>query len=133
MAEDVSASLSASILSAMDEGDDITLLTPQSDKSKKRKSSQSSRQKSSLENGLVPLLPPETAMDVLDELLFGSDPGNVLARDSLLATTKAREKLEEAFMQATQYTGRFLKAAVASSFVSAVVHWSPTLIFFSLL
>ena len=60
------------------------------------------------------MLPPEIALNVLDQFFMGSDPGNVLARESLLATTKAREKLEEAFMTVTKYTARFFKAASAS-------------------
>lgn len=114
MAEDVATSLSSSIVSAFDDVDDLSLLTPVSDTSKKRKSSRGTRRKSNIDNCAIPMLPPEMAMDVLNDLLLGSDPGNVLAREILLATTKSREQLEEAFEATTQYTGRFLRGALVS-------------------
>lgn len=114
MAEDVATSLSASIVAAIDESDDVSLPTPFSDDSKKRKNSTGGR-KSSTDSCVVPTLSPEVALNVLNELLLGSDPGNAIARETLIANTKAREKLEGAFEAATQYTGRFLRAAPTQS------------------
>jgi hypothetical protein len=117
MADSVATSLSLSITSAFDDGhhgDDLSLLSPVSDKSKKRKSGRGSsirKAPSSTNQSELPSLPAADALSVLGEILRGSDPSNVAARERLIATEKARQTLEDALELGMLYAGRMFRMA----------------------
>lgn len=114
MAEDVALSLVASILSEIDDGhdnDDLTLLSPRSDSRKRRSSRHSRRSSFEKASRLVPNLQPYIAIKVLQEIFTGSDPNQLAARDIIMNTPKAREKIGDALEQGTLYAGRLLRSA----------------------
>jgi condensin-2 complex subunit G2 len=110
MTEEVAPSLAASIQSPFEGDHELIFGSPSSD-SKKRKSGRSKKKDHLL---AVPPLPPRVALDVLGDILRGSDPSSVAARGSIFASISASSAIEKALQRGTKYAERLLSAESVS-------------------
>jgi len=104
MADEVALSLAASINSAFQ--GDLLVGSPIAN-SKKRRNRRSS---GSSDNGAVavPQLPATVALNVLSEILRGSDPSSVTAREALLQSERAFKSIEKALESGTRHAESIL-------------------------
>jgi hypothetical protein len=102
MAEEVAQSLASSIESDFEGYHELLFSSPGAD-SKKRKSGRS--RKPAL---VVPHLPPVVALDVLGDILRGSDPSGVAARQAILSSASASNTIEQALERGTKHAERLL-------------------------
>ena len=128
MTEDVSVCLSSSLTSAFDDGhgESLDLLSPVSDKSKKRKNGRgSSAKKNSIvaNDSMLPSLPGDVAIAVLGDIFRGSEPSSIAARECLIENTKACKALDDAFERGTAYAGRLMRMASVVS--TSGLPWYP--------
>lgn len=117
MTEDVASCLASSLASAFDDlhdGGGALLLSPASAHSKKRRSSRNGRRSSMGNESALPNLPADTALEMLCQILNGSEPLHLSARIHLTHSTKARTTLLSALEQGTLYAGRLLRTASVS-------------------
>ena len=113
LTDEVASSLAVSIESTFDNDFDITF-TSQDDASRKRKSGRSKREES---QHLLPRLPHTTALQVLGELLRGSDPSSVSARESIFNSRSASSVLEKSLLRGTRYAEKMLVTSVENDTV----------------
>ena len=113
MSEDVATSLSDSIKSAFgDDDDDASLnLDDSTNDSSKRRSRRN--QKVDL---VVPPLPARVALEVLGDLLRGSDPSSIAAREAILSSAAACTSFESALEMGTTRAEGILQANSVSCF-----------------
>jgi condensin-2 complex subunit G2 len=107
MTEQVARSLATSIESAYNTGYELNFGSPETD-SRKRKSGR--RSKSKTDEITMPALPPRLALIVLRDILQGSDPMSVAARESILLSPSASNVIEKALEHGTKYAERLLDA-----------------------
>ena len=110
MTEEVAPSLAASIQAPF-EGDHTLMFGSPAADSKKRKSGRSKRKDDVV---AVPPLPPHIALDVLGDILRGSDPSSVAARGFILGSVSACSSIEKALERGTMYAERLLTAESVS-------------------
>lgn len=127
MTEEVAPSLAASIQAPF-EGDHALVFGSPSADSRKRKSGRSKRKDGLL---AVPPLPPRVALDVLGDILRGSDPSSVAARGSILESPSASNAIEQALERGTKYAERLLTAESVRSNVTRFFGHSNVLRSFS--
>jgi hypothetical protein len=126
MTEEVAPSLAASIQSPFEGDHELIFGSPVSD-SKKRKSGRNKKNDHLL---AVPPLPPHVALEVLGDILRGSDPSSVAARGSIFASASACAAIEKALERGTKYAERLLSAA-SVSFARLLVSRRDAFFFFS--
>ena len=112
MTDEVALSLAASINSAFQ--GDLLVGSPIAN-SKKRRNRRSS---GSSDHGAVavPQLPATVALNVLSEILRGSDPSSVAAREALLRSERAFKSIEKALESGTRHAEGILAGDTVSSF-----------------
>ena len=109
MTDEVALSLASSIKSAFQ--DDLFVGSP-GDNSKKRRG----RRSGSDASVVVPQLPAKVALNVLGDILRGSDPTRVAAREALLSSEKACKSIEKALEVGTKHAERVLAGDSVSHF-----------------
>lgn len=109
MTEEVAPSLARSIEAAFSGGHELNFASPAPNSRKRR----SGRQPKKDEKVAVPQLPPRVALDVLGDILRGSDPSSVAARESILASPSATLAIEKALERGTKYAERLLVDSVS--------------------
>jgi len=104
--EEVAASLASSIESVFEADHSLYFGSPDSNSGKRRVRQGGSSSK----NGtlLVPELPPNAALTILGDILLGSDPSSVSARQSILSSPTASAKIEKALERGTKYAESIL-------------------------
>lgn len=122
--EDVAEALSSSITSAFEDAevDELTLMSPESNQTKKRKSTRRSDGRGSTSShSIVPTPPPSVAIKVVERILHGRDYSCKEARDILFSNAVARDKIQDALYRSTLYARRLLRApSVSLLFTSAL-------------
>jgi hypothetical protein len=112
MAEDVAAALSDSIKSAFGDDNDDTFLNL--DDSTICSSKRQSRRNTKVDLA-VPPLPARVALEVLGDLLRGSDPSSIAAREAILSSTAACTSFESALEMGTTCAEGLLQANPVSN------------------
>jgi hypothetical protein len=108
MTEDVAMSLSASIQSAF--GDDDEVVSPNVGGNGKPSSNKRRSGRNRKENLAVPPLPARVALEVLGDLLRGSDPSSIAARGAILSSSVACNAFEVALEMGTTRAERLLQS-----------------------
>ena len=116
MTNEVAPSLASSIESVFEEDHELGFGSPAAN-SKKRRSGVS-RRKSSVVS--VPNLPASVALDVLGDILRGSDPSSVAARESILGSKIACSAIEKALERGIKYAERILSGETVSTYVGRI-------------
>jgi condensin-2 complex subunit G2 len=120
MTEEVAPSLAASIEIEFEVYHELLFASPV-DNSKKRKTG-FSRTKSTAPLAF-PQLPPIVALDVLGDILRGSDPSSVAAREVILSSDSSCNAIERALERGTKHAENLLSTDSVSCAFACSIQW----------
>jgi hypothetical protein len=116
MTEQVAKSLATSIESSFERDHSLNYEHPSPSKhSRKRRTGRPS--KTSVDQLLVPQLPPLVAMQVLGDILSGSNPSSVAARESIFESPVAVAAIDKSLQRGIRYAELVLAGTTVSSLV----------------
>ena len=110
MTEDVARSIASSIEATFETEHELLFGSPVSD-SRKRKSGKNSGS----ETSVLPILPGTIALNILIDILCGSDPSSIAARELLLTCKDACHSIEKALERGTRHAEKILAADMVRS------------------